>query len=65
MNPLIDDISEEDNTLTFQIKNINASCINSLRRVILSEIPCVVFETTPYEKNQANIEMNTIQNTLK
>lgn len=59
MNPLIDDISEEDNTLTFQIKNINASCINSLRRVILSEIPCVVFETTPYEKNQANIEINT------
>lgn len=59
MNPIIDNISEEDNTLTFQIKNINSSCINSLRRVILSEIPCIVFETTPYEKNKANIEINT------
>ena len=59
MNPIVDNISEEDNILTFNIKNINFSCINSLRRIILSEIPCVVFETTPYEKNKANIEINT------
>ena len=59
MNPIIDNISEDDDTLTFNIKNINVSCINSLRRLILSEVPCVVFETTPYEKNQASIEINT------
>lgn len=59
MDPIIDNIIEENTELTFNIKNINSSCINSLRRVILSEIPCVVFETTPYEKNQAEIEINT------
>lgn len=59
MIPIIDNISEDDNTLTFNIQNINFSCINSLRRLILSEIPCVVFETTPYEKNQATIDTNT------
>lgn len=59
MNPIVDNIIEQDDILTFNIKNINASCINSIRRVILSEIPCVVFETTPYEKNKANFDINT------
>lgn len=59
MNPIIDNIIEENGELSFNIKNINSSCINSLRRIILSEIPSVVFETTPYEKNQAEIEINT------
>ena len=59
MNPIIDNIDEQDDILKFDIKNINVSCINSLRRVILSEIPCVVFETTPYEKNMATIYTNT------
>lgn len=59
MDPIIDNIIEENAELIFNIKNINSSCINSIRRVILSEIPCAVFETTPYEKNQAEIEINT------
>lgn len=59
LNPVIDNIIENDETLTFNIKNINYSCINSIRRVIISEIPCIVFETTPYEKNNATIEINT------
>ena len=59
MNPIIDNVKEEANILTFNIQNINVNCINSLRRVILSEVPCVVFETIPYEKNQAEIEINT------
>ena len=59
MNPIIDNIIEQDDTLKFNIKNINVSCINSLRRVIISEIPCVVFETTPYEKNKAEFDINS------
>ena len=59
MLPVVNNITEQDDTLKFNITNINSSCINSLRRVILSEIPCVVFETTPYEKNNATIDINT------
>ena len=59
MLPVVNNITEQDDILKFNITNINSSCINSLRRVILSEIPCVVFETTPYEKNNATIDINT------
>jgi DNA-directed RNA polymerase subunit L len=59
MNPTITDIVDSDNVLKFTIKNINSSLINSIRRIILSEIPCFVFRTFPYDKNKANIEINT------
>jgi len=59
MNPTVTQLFEENNTLKFTINNINSSLINSLRRVILSEIPTIVFRTFPYDKNKANIEVNT------
>lgn len=59
MLPIVNNITEQDDNLKFNITNINISCINSLRRIILSEIPCVVFETTPHEKNNAIIDINT------
>ena len=59
MDPVVLDITENNNILTFTISDINVSYANALRRVILSDIPTVVFRTTPYEKNDATIEINT------
>jgi DNA-directed RNA polymerase alpha subunit len=59
MNPTVTNLSEENNYLRFRISNINVSLANAIRRIMLSEIPCIVFRTTPYEKNKVNIEINT------
>ena len=59
MKASILDISEKDNLLTFTINNINVSYANAIRRVILSEIPTVVFRTFPHEKNDATFHINT------
>ena len=58
MDPVLIDLNEKDNTLKFTISNINVSLANSIRRVILSDIPCVVFETLPHEKNKSTFSIN-------
>lgn len=55
----IANLKEEDGLMTFTISNIDVSYINAIRRTILSDIPIVVFKTTPYEENKANIIINT------
>ena len=59
MNPRIENVSEEDGTLSFTLSNVNVSIANSIRRTLLSDIQQVVFKTTPYEENKANITINT------
>lgn len=59
MEPVITKVSDEAPALKFTLSGVNVSIANALRRIILSEIPCVVFRTTPYEKNDAKIEINT------
>lgn len=59
MNPQVSELSEENNVLRFTLSNINVSLANALRRVILSEIPTIVFRTFPYERNKTNIIKNT------
>lgn len=59
MNPVVLDITEENNVLLFTINNINVSYANAIRRVILSDIPTVIFRTMPYEKNDATFLINT------
>ena len=59
MEPLLIDLNEKDDILKFTISNINVSLANSIRRVILSDIPCVVFETLPHEKNLSTFYINT------
>lgn len=59
MNPKIEKISEDGDTLTFTLHSVNVSIANSIRRTILSDISCVVFKTTPYKENKANILINT------
>jgi DNA-directed RNA polymerase subunit L len=55
--PLISNTSSE--ALHFRLSGVNVSLANSIRRTILSDIPILVFKTTPYEKNKANIIANT------
>lgn len=59
MNPKISNVSDEKGKLTFRLSGINVSLANAIRRIILSEIPTIVFQTFPHEKNKANIEINT------
>ena len=59
MEPVISKLSEENNELKFTVHGINVSFANGLRRIILSEIPTVVFRTTPHDKCLATFEINT------
>jgi len=63
MNPIIQAQSrnkdERLNIMKFTISDINVSLINAVRRTILSDIPTVVFKTSPHEENRANITVNT------
>lgn len=59
MNPIVKNITEEDNFLKFEISQINVSLANAIRRVILSEIPNFVIKTSNHDKNKANIIINT------
>jgi DNA-directed RNA polymerase alpha subunit len=59
ITPEVQLINEKDDTLSFMISGLNVSLVNGLRRIILSDIPIVVFRTTPYEENKAKIYYNT------
>jgi DNA-directed RNA polymerase subunit L len=55
----VDEFKEEGDTLTFTLSGVDFSYANALRRIILSDIPIAVFETTPHEKNKCNMIINT------
>jgi len=59
MNPQVELLSNKDDTLQFTLSGVNVSLANAVRRIILSDIPTLVFKTTPYEENKANILVNT------
>lgn len=61
MNPTVQDIIMDPDTdvLKFTLKNLDVSLANAIRRTILSDIPTLVFKTTPYEENKTNILVNT------
>jgi DNA-directed RNA polymerase subunit L len=60
VNPRIELISKiNDDELQFTISGLNVSFVNAIRRVILSEIPMVVFRVSPNDKNKCNIIANT------
>ena len=61
MNPRIEakSVSEDGDVLKFTLTGVNVSIANSIRRTILSDIPCAVFKTSPNEENTANIILNT------
>lgn len=59
MNPHIENKSNKDDMLSFTLSGVNVSIANAIRRTILSDIPTVVFKTSPYEECKANIIINT------
>jgi DNA-directed RNA polymerase alpha subunit len=59
MEPIISNISEENDSLSFRMSNCNVSLANAIRRTILSDIPTVVFYTENHKDNQCAIEINT------
>jgi len=59
MNPLIQLNSEEGDILSFTLSGVNVSLANAIRRTVLSDIPLIVFKTSPYEENRATIIKNT------
>jgi DNA-directed RNA polymerase subunit L len=59
MNPKIEFTPESDDVLKFTLNGVNVCYANAIRRTILSDIPVVVFKTTPYAENKANITVNT------
>ena len=59
MNPVISNQSYENNNLNFTLSGVNVSIANAIRRTIISEIPAIVFRTSPQEQNRATIYTNT------
>lgn len=51
--------NDKDDELTFTLSGVNVSIANALRRIILSDIPIVVFRVSPNDKNKCNITANT------
>ena len=52
-------VDNDDGNLVFQLSNVDKSVANGLRRTILSDIPVVVFRTSPEEENNCVIDKNT------
>lgn len=60
ITPRVELISKiNDDELKFTISGINVSFANAIRRILLSEIPMVVFRVSPNDKNKCNIITNT------
>ena len=58
-NTFISFKQEENGILNFTIDGINVSFINAIRRTILSDIPTLVFNCFPDDKNDAKFHINT------
>jgi len=59
MNPQVQITGEDNNQLKFTISGVNVSIVNGIRRILLSNIPTVVFRTFPYAENKCDIKINT------
>jgi DNA-directed RNA polymerase subunit L len=59
MNPTLEPFESDDNSFGFTLSGVNVSISNALRRTIISDIPLVVFRTTPNELNKCSIIINT------
>ena len=57
--PRIVSRTDERGELRFTIDKINVSLANSLRRIILSDVPTLVFRTTPHSESKSSITVNT------
>ena len=53
--------NKKENKIIFNAKNIDVSILNSIRRIILSDIPNVAFDFKPYDFEERKV--NIIENT--
>jgi DNA-directed RNA polymerase subunit L len=58
MDPIVTNRVETEDSLRFEVVNVDVSVVNSLRRVILSNIDQLVFRGFPHAENQLMIEKN-------
>ena len=54
----VSNVDEKNGTLTFTLSNVNVSYANGLRRIIISDIPIIAIESSPYDKNNVSILVN-------
>ena len=54
MNPKIKVIEDEE-ILKFTLSGVDVSLANALRRIIINDVPTVVFRTETYQDNQCKI----------
>jgi DNA-directed RNA polymerase alpha subunit/DNA-directed RNA polymerase subunit L len=59
MNPKVENRHDIQDTLGFTLSGVNVSLANGLRRTLLSDIPLIVFKTSPVTENKCNIITNT------
>jgi DNA-directed RNA polymerase subunit L len=59
MNAKVDNLKEDNGLMSFTLYNVDVSYANAVRRTILSDIPIIVFKTSPYELNKCTIQSNT------
>jgi DNA-directed RNA polymerase subunit L len=59
MSAKIEELKDNGDTMTFILTGLDTCYANGIRRVIVSDIPVVVFKTTPHEDNKSNILINT------
>ena len=57
--PRIVSRTDERGELRFTIDKINVSLANALRRIILSDVPTLVFRTAPHAESKSSITVNT------
>jgi len=57
--PRIVSKTDEGGQLKFTIDRINVSLANALRRIILSDVPTLVFRTAPHAESKSSITVNT------
>jgi len=58
MNPIIEEMSETEGTLTFKLSGVNVSIANGLRRIVY-ELPTVVLKSTPQNSQKIEFSINT------
>ena len=54
----VSNVEEKNGSLTFTLSNVNVSYANGLRRIIISDIPVIAIESSPYDKNNVTIFVN-------
>lgn len=59
MDPKISNLDEKNGVMSMTITGFQHTLLNSLRRVIVADIPTFVFRTFPHNENKVRIEINT------